>query len=121
MNRLWISLALAAGIVAAIAPAASATTLTVSWSSLSSSVKAGTYVTATVKATPAAKCGIVVKYSTTISHASGLVTKTVPSTGRLSWRWKVGTSTHAGTWRVTVTCKLGTQTKAIWRTMTIRK
>jgi len=40
-------------------------------------------------------------YETVISKAKRLG----PKTGtRITWRWKVGSSTHAGRWPVTVDC-----------------
>ncbi len=98
---------------------ADAASLTLKWSSLTSSIKPGTYATAVVKTTAGATCGIVVKYATTVSSAKGLSSKKAPAGGTLSWRWKVGSSTNPGTWRVTVTCRLGSMSLSIWRTMTI--
>jgi hypothetical protein len=105
----------------AFAAPTSAATFSLKFVSLSSPIKAGAYATAVVTTTHNAKCGIVVAYKTTMSHAKGLVTKTAPSNGRLIWQWKTGTTTTPGTWRVTVTCKLGTKTLSAWKTMTIVK
>ena len=118
-TRLSLIATVAALLVAVLAGPADAATLTLKWSSLTSSIRPGTYATAVVQTTAGASCGIVVKYASTLSKAAGLVTKKAPVGGRLSWRWKTGTTTHAGSWRVTVTCKLGTKTLSIWRTMTI--
>lgn len=55
----------------------------------------------TVSVSPRARCTIKVVYDTVVSKAKGLG----PKTGtRLTWRWKVGSSTHAGRWPVTVDC-----------------
>jgi hypothetical protein len=54
-----------------------------------------------VAVTPRARCAIKVVYDTAVSHAKGLRPKTG---GRITWRWKVGSSTHAGRWPVTVDC-----------------
>ena len=106
--------------VALLIPAtADAASLTLKWSSLASSITPGSYATAVVRTTAGATCGIVVQYATTISSAKGLVSKKAPTGGTLSWRWKVGSNTNPGTWRVTVTCKLGSKSLSIWRTMTI--
>ena len=107
-------------LLAAIAGPADAATLTLRWSGLSTPVSPGHYATATIITTMGASCGIVVKYSTATSRAAGLVTKKAPSGGRLSWRWKVGTNTHPGSWRVTITCRLATKSLVIWRTMAVR-
>jgi hypothetical protein len=96
-----------------------AATLTLKFTSLSSSLRPGQYASATVQTTAGASCGIVVRYSTTMSTAAGLITRKAPTGGKLSWRWKIGTSTRHGTWRVTVTCKLGSKTLSAWKTMTI--
>lgn len=96
-----------------------AATLVLKWGSLSSSIHAGAYATAVVTTTSKARCTIVVNLKTTVSKSTGLIAKTAPTNGRLSWRWKTGTNTSAGSWRVTVTCKLGTKTLSVWRTMTI--
>jgi hypothetical protein len=54
-----------------------------------------------VGVSPRARCTIKVIYDTTVSHAQGLG----PRSGtRITWRWKVGSSTHAGSWPVTVDC-----------------
>jgi micrococcal nuclease len=50
---------------------------------------------------PRARCTITLVHETTVSHAQGLS----PKTGSLiTWRWKVGSSTHPGSWPVTVNC-----------------
>jgi hypothetical protein len=59
------------------------------------------YASLTVNVSPRARCTIKVVYDTTVSHARGLGPKTG---GRITWRWKVGSSTHAGRWAVTVDC-----------------
>ena len=59
------------------------------------------YASLTVAVTPKARCTIKVVYDTTVSHAKGLG----PKTGsKIVWRWRVGSSTHAGRWPVTVDC-----------------
>ncbi len=64
-------------------------------------VRPGDEASLTVAVSPAARCSITVTYDTTVSHARGLGRK---SGGRLTWRWTVGTSTHAGRWPVVVNC-----------------
>jgi hypothetical protein len=54
-----------------------------------------------VAVSPRSRCTIKVVYDTTVSHALGLG----PKTGtKITWRWKVGSSTHTGRWPVTVDC-----------------
>jgi hypothetical protein len=59
------------------------------------------YASLTVSVSPRARCTIRVEYDTVVSKARGLGAKTG---SRLTWRWKVGSATHAGRWPVTVDC-----------------
>jgi len=59
------------------------------------------YAQLRVTVSPRARCTIKVVYDTTVSSAKGLGPKTG---GTITWRWKVGSSTHAGRWPVTVDC-----------------
>jgi len=54
------------------------------------------YASLTVAVRPRARCTIKVAY------AGGL--GPIETGGRITWRWKVGSSTHAGSWPVTVDC-----------------
>jgi hypothetical protein len=49
-------------------------------------------------------CTIEVVYKSGASTAAGLVPKTSSASGAVSWTWKVGTRTTAGTWSITVSC-----------------
>jgi hypothetical protein len=49
-------------------------------------------------------CTIEVDYSSGASTASGLTPKTSDTGGNVSWTWKVGGRTKAGTWPITVSC-----------------
>jgi len=65
----------------------------------------------TVKVAPTARCTITVIYDTVVSHAKGLGAKTG---GTITWRWKVGSKTHAGHWPVKVDCgKSGKLTRTL--------
>jgi hypothetical protein len=94
---------LAAGVVAIavavilVAPAA-ATVRKVNFTAV---VSPNEYAVLTVSVAPRARCTIKVVYDTTVSHARGLGAKTG---GPITWRWKVGSSTHAGRWPVRVNC-----------------
>jgi hypothetical protein len=69
--------------------------------SFTASKSANSEATLVVAVTPRSRCTITVVYDTTVSHAQGLG----PKTGsRITWRWKVGSSTHPGSWPVTVDC-----------------
>lgn len=69
--------------------------------SFTSVVSPNDYASLTVSVSPKARCTIKVVYQTTVSQAKGLG----PKTGtKVTWRWKVGSSTHAGRWPVTVDC-----------------
>jgi hypothetical protein len=69
--------------------------------SFTSSVSPNDHASLTVSVSPRSRCTITVVYDTTVSQARGLSPK---SGGRITWRWKVGSSTHAGRWPVTVNC-----------------
>lgn len=97
--------ALALAMVATLLTSQGALALTVSWVSLTNPVHRGDYATATVRTRPGARCDIDVIYKSGESTAAGLGNKTVGSTGRVSWRWKVGTNTTPGYWPVRVTCR----------------
>jgi micrococcal nuclease len=74
--------------------------------SFTRAVHAGDYASLTVRVSPRARCTIEVIYDTVVSHARGLGAKTGTA---MSWRWRVGTSTHPGRWPVIVRCgKSGT-------------
>jgi hypothetical protein len=55
----------------------------------------------TVAVTPKARCRIEVVYKTGVSQARGLRPK---AGSRITWSWKVGSSTHSGRWPITVDC-----------------
>jgi hypothetical protein len=69
--------------------------------SFTAKVEAGQYASLTVRVSPPARCTIAVVYDTVTSHAKGLEVK---SGGTITWRWRVDTSTHPGSWPVTVRC-----------------
>ena len=69
--------------------------------SFTASVATGDYATLMVNVSPRSRCTIKVVYDTTVSHAKGLGPKTG---GKITWRWRIGTNTHAGRWPVTVDC-----------------
>jgi hypothetical protein len=93
---------LAAGAVAALALALAAPShAAVRKVAFSASVTPNGHATLTVAVSPSARCTIRVVYHTTVSKAKGLG----PKTGRrITWRWKVGSATHPGSWPVTVDC-----------------
>jgi hypothetical protein len=69
--------------------------------SFTSVVAPNDYASLTVTVRPKARCTIKVVYDTTVSHARGLS----PKTGtKVTWRWKIGSATHAGHWPITVDC-----------------
>ncbi len=69
--------------------------------SLTSPVRAGKVASLTVDVSPKARCTIAVIYGTVVSKAKGLGPK---SGSKITWRWRVGTSTPAGRWPVIVRC-----------------
>jgi hypothetical protein len=65
----------------------------------------GGYASVSVQTAPGANCSI--SYTTphgTDSRAAGLVDKQANGAGVVSWSWKIGTNTYAGTGEVDVTC-----------------
>ncbi len=95
------TLALGGGIALAVVAGALGTVKRVS---LTTPVVAGDYAQLSVRVTPRARCTIKVIYETTVSKAKGLGPKTG---GRITWRWRVGTSTHPGRWPIIVRCGSG--------------
>lgn len=79
--------------------------LAVSITSITSPINRGNYATVKVKTAAEAKCTITVTYSSGKSKASGLEAKTSNDNGRVSWTWKVGSSTKAGKYPVDISCK----------------
>jgi hypothetical protein len=74
--------------------------------SLTSPVRAGKDVSLRVSVSPRARCTIKVIYDTVVSKARGLGPK---SGSKISWRWRVGTSTSPGRWPIIINCgKSGT-------------
>lgn len=74
--------------------------------SLTTPVRAGEDAALTVTVSPRARCTIEVIYDTVVSKAKGLGPRTG---GKITWRWRVGTSTHPGSWPIIVRCgKSGT-------------
>jgi hypothetical protein len=68
---------------------------------VTSTVRPGEHAALAVAVAPRARCTITVTYDTVVSHARGLAAK---SGSRITWRWRVGTSTHPGRWPILVEC-----------------
>ena len=83
--------------------------MSVKISSLPASVKHGANATLIAVTSPGATCTASVTYASgTVSAAAGLKpVRTAASTGKVTWTWKVGTSTKPGTSTATVSCALG--------------
>jgi hypothetical protein len=83
---------------------------------LTTPVVAGSDASLTVKVSPRARCRIQVIYDTVISSAKGLGAK---SGGTITWRWRVGSNTHPGSWPVVIDCgksgKLKTKIRVLAR------
>jgi hypothetical protein len=90
-------------------PGSSPAALSVRITSLPASVRHGANATLVAVTSPGATCSASVTYASgTVSTAAGLKTRPVAgSTGKVSWTWKVGSSTKAGTSTATVSCSLG--------------
>lgn len=98
-----------AGTPAAGPSASAGAALTVTITSLPASVKHGANATLIALTSTGATCSVSVTYASgTVSAAAGLKpTRTAASTGKVTWTWKVGTSTKPGTSTATVSCTLG--------------
>ncbi len=72
--------------------------------------------TVSIKGTPNTKYTISVYYSSGASKADGLEDKTSDSNGIVSWTWKVGGKTKAGTYRIVI--KGGGQETTLYFTVT---
>ena len=70
--------------------------------SVSDPVKRGREATLTVQGTPNTTYSIAVYYATTASTASGLENKQADASGRVTWTWRVGTRTKAGSHRIEI-------------------
>jgi hypothetical protein len=105
MRRLSVSLALLLSVL--LSSQADAATWSVRFTGLTSPISPGSYATASVATHANATCSITVTYYSGPSHAAGLYTKRTSSSGRVSWTWKVGTRTYAGSWPVQVSCVYG--------------
>jgi hypothetical protein len=83
--------------------------LSVRITSLPASIKHGANATLVAVTSPGATCSASVTYASgTVSSAKGLQTKPgAGSSGKVSWTWKVGTSTKPGVSSAEVTCQFG--------------
>jgi len=89
------------------APAAA---LTLQIVSVTSPVKGGANATLRAKTIPGANCSITVHYKSGPAEAAGLGPKNADTQGNVSWIWKVGARTTAGTWSIVVTASKDGQT-----------
>jgi hypothetical protein len=83
-------------------------------------VSRNTNATLSARTHAGAQCGIEVDYKSGPSHAAGLVDKTVPSSGRVTWTWKVGGRTTRGTWPIVVSCTWNDQSGQSTTSFTVR-
>jgi hypothetical protein len=63
--------------------------------------------TLTISTTPGANCSIIVHYKSGPSRAKGLVPQVAGGSGRVSWRWRVGSNSTPSRWPIVVTCDKG--------------
>lgn len=68
-------------------------------------VRRGATASVAIKTAAKAACSITVRYKSGPSTAAGLVSKPANAKGVVSWSWKVGTRTTAGSWPVIISCK----------------
>src|SRR4051794_13624770 len=72
--------------------------------SVTSPASAGSDATLTVAVPSGTRCAIVVNYKSGPSSAAGLYPQRASSSGRIAWRWMVGTRTTPGRWPIDVSC-----------------
>ncbi len=77
--------------------------------SLTSPIDHGANATLSIKTAPGAACTITVYYKSGASEAAGLGPQNADGSGVATWRWKVGTRTTPGTWRIVVTATIAGQ------------
>jgi len=70
--------------------------------SLTSPIDAGDYATIDVQGKAGKQYSITVYYKSGPSTAEGLDSKTADSDGLVSWTWKVGIKTSAGSWKIVI-------------------
>lgn len=70
--------------------------------SLTSYVSPGEYASISITGAPNTDYSITVTYNSGPSTAKGLYTKTSDNSGYVSWKWKVGTRTAAGTYPIVI-------------------
>jgi micrococcal nuclease len=70
--------------------------------SLTSPVNAGSNATIVIQGKAGKEYSIEVYYKSGASTADGLENKTANSSGRVTWTWKVGSRTSAGSWEIVI-------------------
>jgi len=85
------------------APAPAPEALTIEVVSLTSPIRPGANASLTIRTAPSAPCTITVYYKSGASQAAGLGPQNANAEGLATWRWKVGTRTTPGLWRIVVT------------------
>jgi hypothetical protein len=101
-------------------PTAGSGALAVRITSLTSPASRGAIATIAADTRGSASCTIVVEYKSGPSQAAGLGPKTASGSGGVSWTWKVGSRTTAGSWPVTVTCRAGGSVASARATLVVR-
>jgi hypothetical protein len=95
--------------------------LSVRITSLPASIKHGANATLVAVTSPGATCTASVTYASgTVSSAKGLQTEpSAGSSGKVSWTWKVGTSTKPGVSSAEVTCQFGASSASTSRSFRV--
>ena len=104
----------------ALAGPIDASTLTIKITRFTSPITRNSAAVVAVTTLARARCTIGVYYSTTPSKAAGLVAKTAPANGKITWTWKIGGNTKRGSWPVRIRCTLGSATKTVSRNIVVR-
>jgi hypothetical protein len=116
MNRRLFGVVAAVFAAIVIAGSAAASSTSVRLVHVTSPISAGGYATLVARVSPSrVTCSITVYYKSGPSHAAGLYSKR-PTSGRVSWTWKVGTRTTPGRWPIRVSCATAGVLRTSFRT-----
>lgn len=88
--------------------------------SLTTPVSSGANARLAIKTTPGADCAITVYYKSGASKAAGLGPQRADGDGAATWRWKVGSRTTPGVWRIVVTAALGGRQSSLETPLEVR-
>lgn len=89
--------------------------------SVTSPVTPGASAEVTARTLPEASCRITVYTKSGASQAQGLDEKKADGNGEVSWKWRVGSTTAEGAYKIEVTAELGAETITKETVYTVKK